>query len=53
MDDSGVERSDIKVPDSDVGKEIQLKAGGQDQFLVTVLEACGREMAIATKPMTK
>lgn len=53
MDDSGDTREDIKLPDSDLGRDIKDKFDKGDQIMVTVLAACGEEMAIAVKPMTK
>ena len=54
MDDQGEIRDDIKVPDGDLGKEIQEKAKDADnQFLVTILTAIGEEAAIAIKNMPK
>lgn len=54
MDDQGEIRDDIKVPDGDLGKEIQEKAKDSDnQFLVTILTAIGEEAAIAIKNMPK
>lgn len=52
MTDDGDIREDIKIPDNDLGKEIQAKYEGGDQFMVTVLGACSQEMAIAHKNMT-
>ena len=54
MDDSGEVREDIKLPEGDLGKEIQAKhdAGGGDT-LITVLKAMGEEVATATKAMAK
>jgi len=54
MDDQGEIRDDIKVPEGDLGKDIQDKAKDQDnQFLVTILKAVGEEAAIAIKNMPK
>lgn len=53
MDDTGTTRDDIKVPEDAVGKDIKEKFKADDQFLVTVLSACGDEKAIAWKNMTK
>ena len=52
MADDGDTRDDIKVPEGDVGKEITAKFEAGGDFMVTVLKACGEEMAIATKAMT-
>jgi len=54
MDDQGEIRDDVKVPEGDLGKEIQEKAKDTDnQFLVTILSALGEEAAIAIKNMPK
>ena len=54
MDDQGEIRDDIKVPEGDLGKEIQDKSKDQDnQYLVTILKAVGEEAAIAIKNMPK
>lgn len=54
MDEAGDVREDIKLPEGDLGKEIQAKhdAGGGDA-LITVLKAMGEEVATATKTMSK
>lgn len=52
MDDAGEVRDDIKLPEGDLGKEIQSKHEAGD-ILVTVIKAMGEEVAIATKAMTK
>jgi translation initiation factor 5A len=51
MNDAGELRSDLKLPEGDLGKEVSEKHEKGDQFCVTVLKACGEECAIATKPM--
>lgn len=53
MSDSGDMIDNIKVPDGDLGKEIQDKFQRDEQFMVTILRAMGEECAIATKAMTK
>ena len=53
MDDSGDTREDIKLPEGDIGKEIQTKHDNDDQFMVTIISAMGEEAAIATKAITK
>ncbi|XP_068436835.1 eukaryotic translation initiation factor 5A-1-like [Clinocottus analis] len=52
MDDGGNVREDLKLPDNDLGKEIQKKSDNGDSFLVTVLSACKEESVIATKVQT-
>jgi len=51
MDDGGDTRDDIKLPEGDIGKEIKEKFenAGHDMLLVTVLSACGEEMAVGIK----
>ena len=53
MDDVGDMREDIKLPEGDIGKEIQSKFEAGESFMVTVISAMGDEAAIATKAMTK
>ncbi len=53
MGENGETRADIKIPENDIGKEIQAKHVAEAEILVTVLSACGDEMAIGHKPMTK
>lgn len=38
MDDNGETREDLKVPDGDLGKEIEKKFGGGEQFMVSFWE---------------
>jgi len=52
MDDGGEQREDIKVPDGDVGNEIQTKFDAGENLLVTVLSAVGEEMAVGVKMST-
>jgi len=51
MDDAGDMKSDLKVPDNDIGKEMQQKYDDGDQLLITVLNAMGEEVAMAHKPL--
>ncbi len=53
MEDDGTQRSDIKLPENDLGKEIQAKFEAGEQFMVTILGAMEKEMAIAVKALTK
>ena len=54
MDDTTNEiRDDLKLPEGELGKEIQTKFENDDQQLCTVLKAMGEESVIATKAMTK
>jgi len=49
MGDNGEVREDLRVPESDIGKEIEAKFEAGEDFLVTVLCAMGEECAVATK----
>ena len=53
MDDSGDMKEDLKVPDNDLGKEIQSKFDNGDEFICTVLSAIGEEQIIALKAIAK
>lgn len=53
LSDGGDMREDIKVPDSDVGKEITTKSDAGESFLVTILSAMGEEAAVGVKTMTQ
>ncbi|XP_077998402.1 eukaryotic translation initiation factor 5A-1-like [Glandiceps talaboti] len=52
MDDSGDTRDDIKLPDNDLGKDINTRFSSEEVFMVTVLKACDEEVAIGVKNMT-
>ncbi|GFS22840.1 eukaryotic translation initiation factor 5A [Elysia marginata] len=49
MDDAGEVRDDLKVPDTDLGKEIVEKFENDESILVTVMKAMDEEMAVGTK----
>jgi len=49
MSDNGDIREDLRVPENDVGKEIESKFEAGDEFMVTVISAMGEECAVATK----
>jgi translation initiation factor 5A len=49
MDDAGVTRDDLKVPDGEIGLEIRSSIEEGKDILCTVLSACGEEAVIATK----
>ncbi|KAI8500209.1 Eukaryotic translation initiation factor 5A-1 [Branchiostoma belcheri] len=53
MDDGGDTRDDLKVPEGDVGKDITTRFDQGDSIMVTVLKACGEELAIAVKTSTE
>uniref|UniRef100_A0AAZ3P8G4 Eukaryotic translation initiation factor 5A n=1 Tax=Oncorhynchus tshawytscha TaxID=74940 RepID=A0AAZ3P8G4_ONCTS len=52
MGDNGDVREDLRVPDSDLGKEIEQKFAASEDILVSVLSAMGEECAVAIKQMT-
>jgi len=55
MDENG-EEVQVKITDQTAEalvKEIKEKQANDEAFLVTVLKACGEEMAVGTKAMTK
>merc|ERR1711962_298108 len=41
MEDDGSQRSDLQLPDDDIGKEIKESWDNGEQFYITVLKACG------------
>ena len=49
MEDNGDMREDLKIPEGDLGKEIQSKFDNGDEFMCTVLKAVGEEQIIALK----
>jgi len=53
MDDSNEMRDDLKLPEGDLGKEIQDKFDKDEQQMLTVQKAMGEEMVVGTKAMTK
>ncbi|KAM3594565.1 uncharacterized protein V6R79_009658 [Siganus canaliculatus] len=52
MDESGEIRDDLKLPDSNIAKEIQEKFKNTDDIMVTVMKALDNEQVVATKAMT-
>ena len=53
MTEGGDVREDIRLPEGDLGKEIQERFEKEEQLLVTVLSAMDEEAAIAVKNMPK
>ncbi|XP_043925994.1 eukaryotic translation initiation factor 5A-2 isoform X2 [Protopterus annectens] len=53
MDDDGSVREDLKLPENDLGNEIECKFDGGEDIMVSVIRAMGEEVAVALKPMTK
>jgi len=53
MMDSGEIREDIKLPEGDMGVELQTKFKNGEDLLLTVLDAMGEEMVVAHKSNQK
>ncbi|KAM8953758.1 eukaryotic translation initiation factor 5A-2 [Pelodytes ibericus] len=53
LDDGGNIREDLKLPEGDLGKEIEAKSEAGEEILVSVLCAMSEESAVAIKSMTK
>lgn len=51
MDDGGDMREDLKLPEGDLGKDIQAKFDNDESLLLTVLKAMDEEAVIAQKPL--
>ncbi|XP_051252374.1 eukaryotic translation initiation factor 5A-1 [Dicentrarchus labrax] len=49
MDDNGGTREDLKVPDGDMGKEIETKYKNGDNFMVSVTKALNEEQVTGIK----
>ncbi|XP_058472078.1 eukaryotic translation initiation factor 5A-1-like [Solea solea] len=49
MENAGVTRSDLKLPENDLGKEIDTRFKNSEAIVVTVLKAGGEEQVIAVK----
>ncbi|CAL8319280.1 unnamed protein product [Boreogadus saida] len=52
MFENGDLREDLRLPEGDLGKEIQAKFENSDDFLVTVLSAMGEECAVSVKALS-
>lgn len=53
MSDGGELREDLKLPENDLGKEIQTKYdAGANDIMVSVLKAVGEEYVVGIKSMT-
>lgn len=52
MNDNGDTRSDLKLPDGELGAQIESEVAAGREILCTVLKACGEECVIATKVNT-
>ncbi|KAJ7938284.1 initiation factor 5a [Mycena leptocephala] len=53
MTQDGTPKDDVKVPDSDLGTEIQSAFDDGKELLVTIVSAMGEEQAISYKEMPK
>lgn len=53
MTQDGVTKDDVKVPEGDLGKEIQAKFDDGGELLVTIISAMGEEQAISYKEAPK
>ncbi|XP_032356977.1 eukaryotic translation initiation factor 5A-2 isoform X1 [Etheostoma spectabile] len=49
MDDGGNTREDLKLPDNELGKEIEKRFDNGETFMVSVLKALDEEMVVGTK----
>lgn len=52
MEENGETKDDLKLPDDEVGKEIEQKQLAGETFIVTVLKACNEEKIVGTKILT-
>nr|XP_033814128.1 eukaryotic translation initiation factor 5A-2 [Geotrypetes seraphini]XP_033814129.1 eukaryotic translation initiation factor 5A-2 [Geotrypetes seraphini]XP_033814130.1 eukaryotic translation initiation factor 5A-2 [Geotrypetes seraphini] len=53
LTENGEVRDDLKLPEGELGKEIELKHDAGDEMLISVLCAMHEECAVAIKAMTK
>ncbi|KAL2097528.1 hypothetical protein ACEWY4_006735 [Coilia grayii] len=53
MKDNGDLREDLRLPEGDLGKEIESKFEATEDIMISVLSAMGEECAVAVKAMTK
>ncbi|XP_028294668.1 eukaryotic translation initiation factor 5A-2 [Gouania willdenowi] len=52
MDDNGDIREDLKLPDSELGRDIEKRHDNSETFNVSVMKACDEEHVIGIKAMT-
>ncbi|KAK6537936.1 Eukaryotic translation initiation factor 5A [Orbilia ellipsospora] len=50
MDDAGTPKDDVKLPEGDVGAEIQSQFDDGNEITITVVSAMGEEHALSWKP---
>lgn len=53
MTNDGVSKDDVKIPEGDIGKEIQEAFEDGKDLLVTIIAAMGEEQAISWKEAPK
>ncbi|KAA8579123.1 hypothetical protein FQN60_007243 [Etheostoma spectabile] len=53
LQDNGEVREDLRIPEGDLGKEIESKHEAGDEILITVLNAMDEEAAISIKSVNK
>eukprot|EP01135_Chromosphaera_perkinsii_P004128 Nk52_evm35s270 gene=Nk52_evmTU35s270 len=53
MEDSGDMKEDLKLPDGDLGREIEEKFQEGEELMITILKAMGTEQAISYKNVPK
>ncbi|KAJ2782234.1 Eukaryotic translation initiation factor 5A-1 [Coemansia javaensis] len=51
LDDKGEPKDDVKLPEGDLGKDIQEKFDQGRDLIITVVSAMGEEHAMACKPL--
>jgi len=49
MDEWGIMKSDLKIPDDETAKDVEKKIANDESFFFTVLRACGQEKIVGIK----